>query len=162
MALSEYIKSLRARAGPDLLLLPGVSALIFNPAGEILLQRRSDNGRWALIGGMMEPGEQPADALVREVHEETGLTISPERITGIYLTRIITYPDGNTAQYVITAFRCRPISGTPHVADDESLEVRYFPINALPELSPDHRQRIEHALANREPYFHPPTHGAKA
>jgi 8-oxo-dGTP pyrophosphatase MutT (NUDIX family) len=160
MALSEYIQSLRARAGPDLLLLPGVCALIFNPAGEILLQRRSDNGRWSLIGGMMEPGEHPADALVREVREETGLTVSPERITGVYLTRIVTYPDGNAAQYVITVFRCRPISGTPHVADDESLEVRYFPLSALPELSSDHRQRIEYALTRQDPFFQPPTHGA--
>jgi len=39
--------------------VPGVCALIFNDNNEILLQRRSDSGRWGLLGGMMDPGEQP-------------------------------------------------------------------------------------------------------
>ncbi len=110
MPLSDYIKNLRAKIGNDLLLLPSAGALVFNAAGEILLQRRSDNGRWALIGGMLDPEEQPADAVVREVFEETGVRVVPERITDVYLTRVITYADGNRAQYVITAFRCRPIA----------------------------------------------------
>jgi 8-oxo-dGTP pyrophosphatase MutT (NUDIX family) len=146
MPLSPYLHALRQKIGTDLLLCPGVCALIFNSAGEILLQRRSDTGRWAVIGGMLEPGEQPADGLIREVFEETGLDIAPDRITGVYLTRIITYANGQQAQFVITAFRCRPIAGTPRVNDDESLEVRYFPLDALPELSDDHRQRIADAL----------------
>lgn len=153
MPLSEYMKDLRAKIGNDLLLVPAVCGLFFNDAGEILLGRRADTGGWALIGGMLDPGEQPADALVREVFEETGLTVAPERITGVYLTRIITYADGNRAQYVITAFRCRPLKGTPHVHDEESLEVRYFPMAALPELSDDHRRRIEHALQAAPAFF---------
>lgn len=157
MPLSEHLANLRRKVGNDLLLLPGVCALIFNDVGEILMQRRSDTGRWAVIGGMMDPGEEPADALAREVFEETGLRVVPERITGVYLTRVITYPDGNRAQYVITAFRCRPVSGTPHVHDDESLEVRYFPLGALPQISDDHRRRIEHAQTNAPPFFTPPT-----
>jgi 8-oxo-dGTP pyrophosphatase MutT (NUDIX family) len=155
VAISEYLKNIRGRIGNELLLLPGVCALVFNDAGEILLQRRSDTGRWAVIGGMMDPGEQPVDALVREVFEETGLRVIPERITGVYLTRVITYPDGNRAQYVITAFRCRPLSGTPHVHDDESLEVCYFPLAALPEISDDHRRRIDHAKADAPAFFTP-------
>jgi len=145
MPLSPYLQALRKKVGNDLLLLPAVGAIIFNDAGEVLLQRRSDTGRWAIIGGMLDPGENPADGIIREVLEETGLRILPERISGVYLTRVFTYADGNQAQYVATVFRCRPISGTPHAADEESLECRYFSLDALPELSNDHRQRIADA-----------------
>ena len=153
MAMSPYVRRLREQMGHQLLLLPGVSALVFNDAGEILLQRRSDDGRWGIIGGMLDPGEEPADALVREVFEETGVRVEPQRITGVYITPIVTYADGDRAQYVITAFRCRPVSGTPHVHDDESLEVRYFTLDALPSLRPDHRLRIQHALGDGPAFF---------
>ncbi len=153
MAMSPYMRQLREQMGHHLLLLPGVSGLVFNDAGEILLQRRSDNGRWGIIGGMLDPGEEPADALVREVFEETGVRVEPQRITGVYITPVVTYANGDRAQYVITAFRCRPVSGTPHVHDDESLEVRYFGLDELPELRPDHRLRIRHALTDGPAFF---------
>ena len=84
MPISEYLKNLRARIGHDVLLTPGVAAVIVNDRGEVLLQRRSDDGRWGLPGGAMEPGEEPAETLVREVREETALEVVPERIVGVY------------------------------------------------------------------------------
>lgn len=146
MPLSDHLKQLRARIGHDLLLLPGVAALVFNEAGEVLLGKRSDNGKWAVIGGVVDPGEEPAAACKREVLEETGVEVAIERVSGVYLSPEITYPNGDVAQYIITAFRCRPIGGEPYVADEESLEVRYFPLNALPpDLREDHELRILHA-----------------
>jgi 8-oxo-dGTP diphosphatase len=153
MPMSRYLQELRRKTGPGLIVFPAVSALVFDEAGRILLQRRSDNGQWAILGGILEPGEQPAAALVREVLEETGLRVQVERITGVYLSRVITYPDGNQAQYITTAFRCRAVSGEPHVADDESLEVRYFSLDALPELRAEHVERIRHAAADGPAYF---------
>jgi 8-oxo-dGTP pyrophosphatase MutT (NUDIX family) len=153
MGVPEYVRSLRSRIGHDLLLLPGVCGLVFDDAGRILLDRRSDTGRWSVIGGMPDPGEEPADAVIREVFEETGVHVVPERITGVYNTPHITLPNGDQVQYVITAFRCRPVSGTAHVHDDESLEVKYFAVDQLPELREDHRLRIEHALRNGDAYF---------
>jgi len=149
MPVPEFVLRLREKIGHELLMLPGVCGLVFNEAGEVLLERRSDTGKWAVIGGMLEPGEAPADGVVREVFEETGVQVEPQRITGVYNTPVITYPNGDRAQYVITTFYCTPLSGTPHVHDEESLEVRYFAIDALPEgLSEQHRLRIQHA---REP-----------
>jgi 8-oxo-dGTP pyrophosphatase MutT (NUDIX family) len=87
------------------------------------------------------------------VLEETGVRVAVERLTGVYLSRVITYVNGDQAQYVATAFRCRPVSGVPHVADDESLEVRYFPLDALPELRAEHVERIRHAAADGPAYF---------
>jgi 8-oxo-dGTP pyrophosphatase MutT (NUDIX family) len=153
MAIPEYVASLRAKVGHDLLLLPGVCALVFDPAGRVLLHRRADTARWALIGGTQEPGEEPADAVVREVDEETGVEVSPERITGVCATSRTVLPNGHQVQYVVVAFRCRPLRGTPTVNDDESLEVGYFALDRLPDLSAGHRARIEHALADGPAFF---------
>jgi len=120
-------------------MVPGATALIFNDANEILLGRRTDNGRWALIGGAVDPGESPAQAAIREALEETGVRAIIERVSGVYTAPVVTYPNGDIAQYVITAFRCRAEGGSPHAADEESSEVRYFPLDALPpDLSPAH------------------------
>jgi 8-oxo-dGTP pyrophosphatase MutT (NUDIX family) len=155
MPLPPFIQHLRQKIGHDLLLLPGVCGLVFNDAGEILLHRRSDFGIWAVIGGVLEPGEEPADAVVREVLEETGVVCEPQRVTGVYITPTITYPNGDRCQYVITTFRCRYISGQPCVNDDESLDVRFFPVDALPEMRPDLRVRVEHAIGDDpSPAFH--------
>lgn len=151
------MKSLRARVGHDLLILPAVCGLVFDESGRVLLHRRSDTGKWAVIGGMADPGEEPADAVVREVFEETGVEVVPERITGVYNTPVITYPNGDQVQYVIATFRCRPVGGHAHVHDDESLEVGYFPVDQLPELREDFRQRIKHAVEDAPAFFCPPT-----
>ncbi|WP_143669250.1 NUDIX domain-containing protein, partial [Streptomyces rochei] len=59
MATPDFIRDLRTTAGHQLLWLPGVTAVVFDEEGRVLLCRRSDNGRWSLIGGIPEPGEQP-------------------------------------------------------------------------------------------------------
>ena len=83
MPISPYVQSLRASLGPRPLLLPGVTAVVFDDAGRVLLGERADNGQWALIAGVMDPGEQPAETIVREVYEETAVHVVPERITSV-------------------------------------------------------------------------------
>jgi 8-oxo-dGTP pyrophosphatase MutT (NUDIX family) len=75
MGVPDYILRMREHVGHELLWLPSVSAVIRNDAGELLLGRRSDDGRWSVVSGFVEPGEQPATAVVREVEEETGLRV---------------------------------------------------------------------------------------
>jgi len=77
----------------------------------------------------------------------------PERITEVSLTRVITYPNGDLTQYVVTVFRCRPVAGVAHAADEESLEARYFSLDKLPELCPDHLNRIAHAARGEGVFF---------
>jgi len=151
MSMSPYVADLRARLGQGLLLLPAVCGLVFNDRGEILLHRRSDTGRWSLLGGILEPGEHPADAVVREVFEETAVRIVPDRLVGVYLTPEVRYSNGDLAQYVVTTFECIPrAEDVPRVNDDESLDVDYFPLAALPELSPSHVERLGHAIEEHE------------
>ena len=52
--------------------------------GVSLLQRRNDDGSWSLPAGAIDPGEGPAQAVVREAYEETGLHVVPEKVAGVF------------------------------------------------------------------------------
>ena len=63
----------------------GCAAAVFDPTGErILLVRRADSGRWCVPGGYMDAGEGVVEGCVREVWEETGLTVRVTRLIGVY------------------------------------------------------------------------------
>jgi 8-oxo-dGTP diphosphatase len=145
MPIPEYIAKLRAFVGHDLLWLPSVSAVVVDDDGGILLGQRADTGHWSVISGFADPGEQPATAAVREVYEETGVRVRPERITSV-LAHPLTYPNGDACAYMNVAFRCTPVDGTARVNDDESLAVAWFPPDRLPELDEHGRRCVEYAL----------------
>jgi 8-oxo-dGTP diphosphatase len=134
VAISPYISRLRAHIGHDLLLLPGVSAVVRDDAGRVLLGRRSDNGQWSLPAGLIDPGEQPADAVVREVFEETGVQIRVDGLGGV-ATHPVVYPNGDRCEYLNVWFRCRAIGGEARVNDDESTVVGWFAPDELPRLN---------------------------
>lgn len=146
MAVPEYVARLRKQVGHDLLWLPSVSAVVLNDAGELLLGRRSDDGRWSVISGFVEPDEQPAQTLVREVLEETGVRVAPERVSSV-LAHPHTYPNGDRCQFLNIGFRCRFVDGVARVNDDESVAVQWFPPDRLPTLDEHARLTIEQALA---------------
>ena len=150
MPISDYLKSLRQKIGHDLVLTPGVTALIFDEQNRVLLHRAATDGKWYTIGGAVDPGEDPADAAVREVFEETGLRVRPVRVVGVYTDPIVEYPNGDRVGYVSTCFLCQIVGGKLQPQDDESLELRYFPPTELPELPASHRHRIVQALKNQD------------
>lgn len=159
MPIPEYVRKMRARIGHDLLVMVGAAAVIFNDAGEVLLQLRRDNKRWGLPGGAVDPGEDPAAAVIREVMEETGLHVVPERIVGVYggPELIFRYPNGDEIALTSITFECRVTGGALRVDDDESLDLRWFAPDALPDsVLPMHRERITHALTHATPYFRLP------
>lgn len=148
MPLPDYVRRLRERVGHDLLLMPAVAGVVVRADGKVLLGQRSDNGHWAVVGGILEPDEPLADAVVREVYEETAVVCAPERVSGVYVSPVVTHvPTGDRAQYVVVTFRCRYISGTARVNDDESLAVGWFAPDALPDLGPAGLRRVRDALA---------------
>lgn len=163
MPIPPYIQRMHDLLGTDILLMmPAATALIFDEQARILLQRRSDNGLWGVVGGSLDPGEHPADAMVREAYEETGLRVVPERVTGVYggLENIISYPNGDRTAYIAVAFKARVVGGQLDPQDDESLELRYFDVDDLPQSLPArHRVRIQHALERQTPYFATPQPG---
>ncbi|HEX5569687.1 MAG TPA: NUDIX domain-containing protein [Streptomyces sp.] len=153
MATPDFIRELRASAGQQLLFLPGVSAVVFDDEGRILLGQRADNGRWSVIGGIPEPGEQPADAAVREVYEETAVRAVPERLVLVQTLAPVRYPNGDRCQYMDVTFRCRAVGGEARVNDDESLDVGWFGIDALPPLEEFALMRIKRAADDEPTWF---------
>ncbi|AVZ71630.1 NUDIX hydrolase [Streptomyces lunaelactis] len=156
MATPDFIRQIRATAGHQLLLLPGVSAVVFDDEGRVLLGRRADTGNWSIIGGIPEPGEQPAETAVREVYEETAVRCVAERVVLVQgLRKPVTYPNGDQCQYMDITFRCRAVGGEARVNDDESLEVGWFSVDALPELEEFGHFRIKQALTEGPAWFQP-------
>jgi ADP-ribose pyrophosphatase YjhB (NUDIX family) len=137
MPISDYLRELRALVGPRLLLLPGVAAVVRDASGRVLFMRRADDGRWGLPAGAVDPGESPADAIVREVREETGLVVRPTRVAGVFGGRRFRhrYPNGDEAEYVVTVFDCAVAGGALASRDGEALELRYFPPEHAPTLT---------------------------
>ena len=159
--MSPYVRELRARVGSARLLLPSVTALVFDDAGRLLLVRQGDLDVWSTPGGAMEPGEPPADAVVREAWEETGLLVEPRRIAGVYGgdETVVRYPNGDETQYVMIVFDCAVRGGAPRADGDETLEVRYVAADEARALAltPWLRHLIDTFYARREGHFAPPT-----
>jgi 8-oxo-dGTP pyrophosphatase MutT (NUDIX family) len=138
MATPDFILKLRETIGHDMLWIPAVRGVVFDDAGRVLLGQRADNGRWGLIAGILEPGEEPAQGLVREILEETGVVAAAERLVEVDGSGHVTYPNGDVCQFLTMVFRCRYVSGEARVNDDESLAVGWFRPEEFPELIAGH------------------------
>jgi ADP-ribose pyrophosphatase YjhB (NUDIX family) len=147
MPIPQFIVDLRARIGNDALWLPGVTAVVLDDDGRVLLVRRADNDLWTLVTGGLEPGEQPAVGAVREVLEETAVIAVAERIVSVFALPLVIYGNGDQVHYLDVAFRCRALSGAARVNDDESVDVGWFHLDELPASLPDrHRRCIQDAI----------------
>ena len=149
MPASTYVEHLRACVGHGLLLLPGVAAVVRDDEGRILLQLRAREGEWGLPGGAVDPGETPAEAIAREVREETGIEPRVERIVGAFGGRAhrSRYPNGDEAEYVTIVFACSVGGGRLREQEGESAALRW----ALPGELPSLKQPWERRVA-----LHPP------
>ena len=136
MPTPDFVLRLRRSIGHDLLWLNGVTAFVSDDQGRVLLGRRSDTGQWALVYGINEPGEDPADTVVREVKEETGVDVIVTDLAAVTSSReVVTYANGDRTMYMDHLFICRPDSSgntDPFVGDEESLSVGWFDPGQLP------------------------------
>jgi 8-oxo-dGTP pyrophosphatase MutT (NUDIX family) len=151
--MAEFIVG--ERVGREASLSVAVNAVVFNPAGEVLLTRRADNGLWCLPGGVMEPGESVVEAIEREVAEETGLRAEITRLVGVYSdpNLVVAYRDGGRYQPVVLCLQCE-IMGGRMTLSTETTDIGFFPDGALPPLVPPHVQRLQDAWANQmEPFI---------
>lgn len=140
----EFVLRLRASIGHEPLWLPGVSAVVTNHHGDLLLGRRADSGEWALISGIVDPGEEPAAAMRREIAEEAGIDAEARALLLVDVTEPITYANHDVSQYLNLTFWFTHLSGDAHVADEESIDVGWFGPDALPDpLGASSRVRID-------------------
>ncbi|MFJ3949594.1 NUDIX domain-containing protein [Streptomyces libani] len=126
-------------------LVPAASTVVVDESGRILLQRRRDNGMWALPGGTMHIGESLPDCAIRETLEETGFQVEIVGIVGTYTSprHVFAYDDGEVRQEFSICFLARPVDGQLAVSE-ESTDVRWFEpgeIDALP-MVPSIRKRV--------------------
>lgn len=147
MPTPEFVTSLRAHIGHDLLWLSTAAGVVLDADGRVLLGRRADTGNWGLPGGIIDPGEEPADAAVREIHEETGVLAVPDLLVAVSVSGVVTYPNGDVVQYLEVLFRCRATGGTARVNDSESVEVGWHALDNLPDLDARTLRRITQAMA---------------
>ena len=100
-----------------------VAAAVVNSAGEVLVVRRRDNGRWEPPGGVLELDEDIHQGLRREVREETGLDIEIDRLTGVYKNMVL--------NVVALVFRCR-VGGGVLTVNEEATDFRWLSAGQVP------------------------------
>lgn len=149
MATPDFILRLREKVGHEPLWLTGTTAVILR-GDDILLVRRSDNGDWTPVTGIIDPGEEPADAAAREALEEADVVIEVERLARVGVTTSYTYPNGDMTQFLDFTFRCQWVSGEPFPADGENTQAQWFPLAAMPPMREDYAGRIAAALADTD------------
>lgn len=124
---SDYIRGLRAQIGSQLLTLPSVTVLLFDPSDRLLVMRHREGGTWLAPGGMVEPNERPADAALRELWEETGWQAELEGLVGVYggPDFAVRYANGDEVTYVMSVFAAQAVRRHETVVSDEALEQRF-------------------------------------
>ena len=146
MPIPPFVQELRRLVGTHELWLPGVTAVI-RKDDEILLTRRADNGEWAPVTGILDPGEEPAIGAAREALEETGVVVTVDRLASVSSSPQVVHGNGDLGVYLDLTFACTWVSGEARVADDENVEVRWWPADAMPPMADWLRQRIDDVLA---------------
>ncbi len=130
-----YITEIRKLVGHAPVMLCGGSVIVEDEKGRVLLQRRRDNGLWGYAGGAVEMGEAVEDAARRELFEETGLIADELTLFDAFSgpeTRF-TYPNGDEVFFVDVVFLCKRYHGSLCAQPEEVAELRFFPVDALPE-----------------------------
>lgn len=141
-----YIMDLRKKVGHSPLIMVSACVLIVNEKGQLLLQKRADNGFWAYPGGSMEPGETFEECAKREAFEETGL----ECLELDYFTHKsgkemhYIYPNQDEVYIAEIVFLCEKYQGELNVQESEVTEQQFFDLDKLPDnISPTNRSVIQ-------------------
>ena len=131
-------------------LRPTAFAVVREPAGRLLLARRSDTLNWELPGGKVAIGESAVDAVLREVLEETGVQIIVTGLSGVYTDpgHVVVCTSGEVGQQFALCFDAVPVSGKPRPDYDEITDVAWFSPDELDQvpIHPSMRLWIENAL----------------
>jgi 8-oxo-dGTP pyrophosphatase MutT (NUDIX family) len=128
---------------------PSASVIVFNSAGDLLLLRRSDSGRWTIPTGGLKKNETLTQCAIRECREETGLDIEITALVGVFSDprHVIAYTDGEVRQPVNTCFTGQVIGGNLSISD-EATEVAWVTPDRLDDydIHPAILRRIVHGL----------------
>lgn len=152
MATPDFVLQQREKLGHELLWLSGATAVVLREGAdglETLLVQRADNGQWTPVSGIIDPGEEPHVAAVREAREEAAVVAEVERLAWVTVTDVVTYGNGDRSQYIDHTFRCWWVSGEPRPDHEETTQARFFPVDRLPVMAPVHANRVRVVLEDR-------------
>ena len=163
MGMSPYVKTLRKHLGHARLLLPSVAGIVRDRTDRVLLVQTRDDATWTTPGGAIEMADSPADAVVREVWEETGLFVAPTRVLAVLggPAFVVYYPNGDETQYIATAFECEIRGGElrDRGDDDEIQAARFYARDEALDvkLAPWLKPLFWRLYAREATWFDPPT-----
>lgn len=140
-----YIMDLRKYVGHEPLIGVGATTLVFNDKDEILLNLRSDTNTWGIPGGSMELYETIEETAIRELKEEAGICAEELELVTVLSGEeyYFEYPNGDKMCTVIVLFKVLNYTGEIMVADRESKELKFFPLNDLPNLESRAKSIVE-------------------
>jgi 8-oxo-dGTP diphosphatase len=118
-----------------------VAGVVVDDAGRVLVIKRRDNGRWEAPGGILERDEAFEEGVVREVVEETGVTVEVERLTGVYKNM--------TRSIVALVYRCRPLVGSASATGESAAVAWITPEQVAERMLPAYAIRIMDALGDK-------------
>jgi len=148
--LADYINWLRNKVGHEKVILVFAGGCLFNDEGKVLLQKRGDSGIWGFPGGAIELGETPEETAVRELKEETGLDVEVESLIGIYTDSDIKYPSGDEAHSICIVYKLKAIGGELKCDNLETIGLKYFAIDELPEMFCKQHEDLKNDLIEKE------------
>ncbi len=165
----EQLREIAAALMGDAALLPAFEAewgyatpkvdtrAIILRENKVLLVREAADGLWCPPGGWADVGDQPSQAVEREVAEETGLVVRAARLLGLWDRNLHGHPPRPFHAYKLF-FLCEELGGALRLCED-TLEIGFFDVNELPPLSLDRvvveeiEKSVALALANGPTYF---------
>lgn len=114
----------------------GATTLVFNDKNEILLNLRSDTNTWGIPGGSMELHETIEETAVRELKEEAGISADKLELVAVLSgdEYYFEYPNGDKMCTVIVLFKVLNYTGGIKVSDNESKQLKFFSLDALPNM----------------------------
>ena len=163
MATPDFVLELRRHVGNAPLWMPGTTVVILRPAPgcapidwaepiapetvDMLCVRRSDNGAWTPVTGIVDPGEEPAVTAAREAAEEAAVDIEVRRLLSVEVVGPVTYDNGDVTTYLDVAFVGEWVSGEPRPSDGENSETAFFRADQLPPMNDRFLRAVAKALS---------------
>lgn len=149
--MDGYIKKLREKMGHEELILNYAGCVIYDENNNILLQKRTDCDKWGFLGGLVELGESIEEAAIREVKEESGLDVEIVSFFGVYSKYFEEYSNGDKAQTIVHVFKAKVIGGNLIKNNEETLDLKYFDLENVPQLfNRQHQDILNDIVSNRE------------
>ncbi|MDD5095245.1 MAG: NUDIX domain-containing protein [Dehalococcoidia bacterium] len=141
----SYVGWLRKYVGKARLIIPVTRAIVRDDQGQVLIVQRRDNRTWGLPAGSIELGESVMDCLRREVSEESGLTVISATPIALHTEPRFDYTNmyGDEYQRFVLVFCVDQWTGELQTNTEETVDARFFPLDALPDIPPHHHESLE-------------------